>query len=333
VPQSADHASEALKSADQDESTQFLDFPLSQTPTEAEQAAEEFFEPTQFFDFTKNDPAVPQVDPSSTQFYDFSQNQPVAEPPLSEPGVAAWQPPAETAAVDPLLRYRQATPQEEEPSFEDEPLWDDMFPLQEARTRKKSMRWLSENRTLKLWITVGFVIGLVVLVAAISRVFIVETFVITSNSLSPALESGDRILVNKLAYTFGDVGRGDLVVFDRPENDPTISKNDLIKRVVALENETIQFINGLVYIGEQLLVEPYLKRGQETLLLPDGRLFEACVNQTRADVCQIAPGHVFVMGDNRSSSFDSRFFGPIPENLIVGRADFRLWPLGDLGLI
>ena len=320
------------------ESPQFLDFPLSIDSNEAEQAADESLDPTQFFDFTAGDPATTQFDPTATQFdptatqfYDFSQDYPSVETPLPASGTATRLPPAETEAVDPLLRYREESSQESMLPHERAQAPERLLPPERAQTPESAQP--RKEFSLGLWIKLAVVVVLVVVISVLGRIFVVETFVITSNSLSPTLESGNRILVNKLAYTFGDVGRGDLVVFDRPVTDPTVSKDDLIKRVVALENETIQFIGGAVYIGEQLLVEPYLNDGQETRLIPDGRLFEACVNQTTAEVCQIAPGHVYVLGDNRNSSFDSRFFGPISEDLIVGRADFRIWPLGDFGFL
>ena len=169
----------------------------------------------------------------------------------------------------------------------------------------------------------------VVLAVVLLRVFMFESFYITSDSMSPTLDSGHRIIVNKLSS--GRAGRGDIVVFSRPATDPTASNDDLVKRVVALEGETITFSQGRVFVGELLLLEPYLPEATATGLAPGNRLFDACVDQISAASCTIAPGHVYVLGDNRGFSYDSRFFGPIPKGSIVGKASWRIWPVGDFG--
>ncbi len=152
--------------------------------------------------------------------------------------------------------------------------------------------------------------------------------------MEPTLQVGDRVLVNKLSYDFGDVGRGDLVVFNRPPSQPD-GEDDLIKRVVALPGETIEIRDGQVFITvagsdeQQLLREPYLAEEIRSTGIQDN---SNCVNPS-PDRCQVPDDHVFVMGDNRSGSRDSRFFGPISEDLIVGRAFLKVWPLADLGFL
>ena len=126
------------------------------------------------------------------------------------------------------------------------------------------------------------------------------------------------MLVNKRSYRFGDGDRGDVIVFERPESiaaDDGI--NDLIKRVIAVEGDVIEGRNNLVYVnGERVDESGYLEAGTPTDNLP--RL-------------EVPEGHVFVMGDNRTNSEDSRVFGPIPEDTIVGRAFVKVLPLTDLG--
>lgn len=246
-----------------------------------------------------------------------------AQAPASSPAVpdSASNPAAQqSAAIDPLLRYRDAPPEQPQ-----------QYPAESAGGAEGYA--VARRGIPRYWLHILVVVSAVVILAVLARLFVVETFVITSDSMTPALASNDRILVNKLSYSFGDVGRGDMVIFNRPDTDPTPSDDDLIKRVVALENETISFIDGSIYIGQQLLVEPYLEQDTATLQQANATLFDACVDQVRSDVCQIAPGYVFVLGDNRDSSFDSRFFGPISENLIIGRASLRIWPLGDFGFL
>ncbi len=170
-------------------------------------------------------------------------------------------------------------------------------------------------RNLVEW--VALIVGALV-VALVVKTFLIQAFFIPSLSMFPTLDEGDRVLVNKLSYRLHDVHRGDLVVFERPEGQPESEIKDLIKRVVALPGETIEGREGTVYIDGKPLEESYLVAG----ITPD--------NLPRPE---IPAGHVFVMGDNRSDSADSRVFGPIDEDTIVGRAFVRVWPIPDLSLL
>jgi signal peptidase I len=168
----------------------------------------------------------------------------------------------------------------------------------------------------------GLVIGGALLVALIVRTFLVQPFWIPSASMEPTLHEGDRVLVNKLSYDLHDVHHGDVIVFERPDepNDVPHPENeipDLIKRVIGLPGDTLQARDGVVYLNGERLDEPYLAPDTPT---------------TDLDTPVTVPeGHVFVMGDNRTNSHDSRKFGPIPESSIVGRAFLRIYPLDDIG--
>jgi signal peptidase I len=155
------------------------------------------------------------------------------------------------------------------------------------------------------------------LAALVLRTFVVQTFFIPSQSMHDTLLEGDRVLVNKLAYHLHGINRGDVIVFGRPPNI-SIPDNDLIKRVIGLPGDRIEARDGKVYVDDRLLVEPYVQRG--------------CTNGTVNLPRSVVPaGHVFVMGDNRCDSTDSRVFGPIGESLVVGRAFVIIWPLGRAG--
>jgi signal peptidase I len=160
-------------------------------------------------------------------------------------------------------------------------------------------------------------------VALAVRAFVVQTFYIPSPSMEPTLMVGDRILVDKLSYHLHAVHRGDIVVFDRPPGERAAENvQDLVKRVVGLPGETIWSANGTVYVqgadtGNKATAVPEPVAG--TPLGPP------IPRQT------LAPNHFYVMGDNRSNSDDSRFFGPIPGKLIVGRVVMRIWPISHLG--
>ncbi len=156
------------------------------------------------------------------------------------------------------------------------------------------------------------------LVAFIVKTFLLQAFYIPSASMESTLNIGDRVLVNKLSYDFHDVRRGDVVVFKSPPGEGNPEIKDLIKRVIALPNETVEGHDGRVFINGNPLREPYLAEGATTSTFAPEK---------------VPPGHLWVMGDNRSNSKDSRVFHPIDEDLVVGRAFVRVWPLGALGLL
>jgi signal peptidase I len=181
-------------------------------------------------------------------------------------------------------------------------------PAEPTRTR-------SSAKSILEWL--GVILG-ALLVALLIKTFLLQAFYIPSRSMEPTLRIGDRVLVNKLSYKMHDINRGDIVVFERPPDEPPDAIKDLIKRVIALPGETISSQNGKVFIDGRPLDEPYLEAGTMTENLPPTLVPE---------------GHVFVMGDNRSDSRDSRYFGPIEEELVVGRAFVRIWPITHLGFL
>ena len=153
-------------------------------------------------------------------------------------------------------------------------------------------------------------------VAVAVRTYVVQTFFIPSASMEPTLMIGDRILVDKLAYHLHSVDRGDIVVFRKPPGEITAPDvKDLVKRVIGLPGETISSPNGQVDINGKPLNEPWLPKGTIT---------------TGIRKQKIPPNYYFVMGDNRSNSEDSRYFGPIPRSLIVGKVVFRIWPISRI---
>ena len=172
----------------------------------------------------------------------------------------------------------------------------------------------------------GAVIVGALVMALLVKAFLFQAYYIPSPSMEPTLGQGDRIIVNKLSYRLHDVNRGDLVVFKAPEG--TGGVDDLIKRVVGLPGELIRVANGRVLIDNGMLLEPYLPLQDGTAGLSTSA---NCANLPGdVDGCRVPPGHVFVLGDHRANSRDSRFFGPIPEDSIRGRAFLRIWPLGEM---
>ncbi|WP_196594298.1 signal peptidase I [Pectinatus sottacetonis] len=162
---------------------------------------------------------------------------------------------------------------------------------------------------IKDWI-ISIVIAVVL--ALFIRHFIVELYLVDGPSMEPTLENHERLVVNKFVYRFREPKKGEVLIFQYPK-DPS---RDFIKRVIALPGDTIEIKNGHVFVNGKLQNEPYI------------------LSQTKGDypLTTIPAGHIFVMGDNRNNSEDSRFpdVGFVPFNLIRGKAVLVFWPLNEI---
>ena len=202
----------------------------------------------------------------------------------------------------------------------------------------KPEKTLSRRRRL---IEDAGIIGLAIVVAIFVRAYIAQAYWIPSASMEPQLNINDRVVVSRLAYHLHAPNRGDIVVFKAPpgvEPLPQPASNVvqgalhdvgvalgfaqdqtvLIKRVIGLPGETLQGKNGHIYINSERLVEPYLPKGTYT---------------SNFGPVTIQPGQLWVMGDNRNNSTDSRSFGPIPESSVVGRAIWKVWPAWETSFL
>ena len=177
---------------------------------------------------------------------------------------------------------------------------------EEVVTRKVVRR----RRALLDWV---IVIAVALLVAFLVRTFVLAHFVVDGTSMATTLADDDRVFVNKLSYRLHDPNRGDVVVLHQLTG---ASERDLIKRVIALPGETIEIRSCQVLIDGRLLEEPYL----DPAVVQPGN----CGRDLTA--LTVPEDHVFVMGDNRPGSQDSRDLGPIPEDELVGRAFVVFWP-------
>ncbi len=151
------------------------------------------------------------------------------------------------------------------------------------------------------------------IIAILINLFLAQATRVYGQSMEPNLHSDERLVVEKLGYRFHGPRRGDIVVLKVPERSSEL----LIKRVIALPGERIEIRDGHVYIDGALLDEPYLTQITAGMMLPQ----------------VVPPLRVFVMGDNRGASNDSRSFGMVPSSNIVGRAWLRYWPPYEIGAL
>ena len=189
-----------------------------------------------------------------------------------------------------------------------------------------------KKHALPFWLELPLLIIAALAIAVVIKTFLFQAFWIPSSSMEDTLLINDRVMVNKLAYRFGDLHRGHVVVFDDPRADEapqeslpqaarrsiteaiglSVPRTEFIKRVIGLPGERVEIIDNQVFIDGQPIDEPYLKPGS---LMPD---FGPIVVPT---------GEMFVMGDNRNSSQDSRYFGSVSTDTVVGRAFVIMWPV------
>lgn len=184
--------------------------------------------------------------------------------------------------------------------------------------RQRGIRRVLADRQTRRTIEWVALVVLALGVAFLLRSFVVQSFYIPSESMTPTLQIGDRVLVNKLAYRFGEPARGDIVVFEAPPGEGNTEIKDLIKRVIALPGETVEGRDEAIYVDGRRLDEPWL---------PNGHLSREFGPE------RVPADHYWVLGDNRLDSRDSTFFKAIPEDTIIGKAFIRIWPLSDFSTL
>jgi signal peptidase I len=141
-------------------------------------------------------------------------------------------------------------------------------------------------------------------------------FVVEGDSMQPNFETGQFLIVSRANYLFGALERGDIVVF----HYPAAPREDYIKRLIGLPGDVVEIRDAQVYVNGELLNEPYIN--------------EPCTPQNCQDErWEVGENHYFLMGDNRNHSSDSRGFGPVSREFIVGEAIVRYFPLSDIGVV
>lgn len=157
------------------------------------------------------------------------------------------------------------------------------------------------------------VVGLALVLAFLLRGFVAETFIVDGPSMQPTLWKGERVVVSKITYRFREPRRGEIVVLRYPYD----KSKDFIKRVVAVGGDTVELRLGRLYVNGNLIPEPYVQ-------------FPGLYDMKPV---QVPKGYVFVLGDHRTNSEDSRVFGPVPLELIKGKALWIIWPPKKMGVL
>lgn len=186
----------------------------------------------------------------------------------------------------------------------------------ESRSQRRQQKVRSKRRRMLEW---PVLIVVAVAIALLIRTFVLESFWIPSGSMENTLQINDRVIVFKLSYDLHSIHRGDVIVFNKPPAFVESNDKELIKRVVAVGGDTVQARGGSVYVDgvrqSTKNIDPVCASASDNNFGP----------------VTIAKGNLWVMGDNRCDSSDSRTFGQISDSLVVGHAFARIWPVSRLG--
>lgn len=161
--------------------------------------------------------------------------------------------------------------------------------------------------------------------AAIIRFFLFTPIVVDGESMMPTLKNGDRMVVNKIGYMVGEPDRYDIVVFHAPE------QKNYIKRVIGLPGDHVEFKNDQLLINGKELPEPYLEQYKSEI--SEGTLTGDFTLEDITQENKIPEGYIFVMGDNRLYSKDSRHIGLVAIDEVIGSTNFVFWPMDDIGFV
>ncbi|MBM7644529.1 signal peptidase I [Scopulibacillus daqui] len=178
--------------------------------------------------------------------------------------------------------------------------------------RKKIPQWLK-------------VLGVTVIAAIMIRTFLFSSYVVEGKSMMPNLQDGNRLIVNKIDYNISKPHRFDVVIFHADKT------KDYVKRVIGLPGDKIAYKNDVLYINGKPVNEPYLKPYKDKLIT--GQLTEDFTLKEYTGHSTVPKGKLWVMGDNRQKSVDSRQFGFVDMDKVVGKVNIRFWPLSKFDLI
>jgi signal peptidase I len=189
--------------------------------------------------------------------------------------------------------------------------------IQRAERQKEAGKVVRRREQKPLWREYLETAIIALVAAVLLRIFVVSAYRVNSASMEDTLLEGDYIFVNKLAYKYGGSPEsGDIIVFKYPNNP----KKEFIKRIVALPGQTVQIADKVVYVDGQVAEIPLHSKNIDKKIIPADLSF-----RDNFGPYTVPPDNYFVLGDNRDDSRDSRFWGPVPEENIIGKAVFVYW--------
>jgi len=174
--------------------------------------------------------------------------------------------------------------------------------------KKEGLEWIKA-------LAIGLIIFIVI------RTFLFSNYVVDGESMMPTLQDGNKLVVNKIGYQIGDLHRFDVLVFHANE------KEDYVKRVIGLPGDTVTYKNDKLYINGKYYEEPYLDTYKAES--PGSKLTGDFTLEELTGEKKVPKGKLFVLGDNRRGSEDSRYFGFIDREQVVGKVNLRYWPLNE----
>ncbi|KMK96839.1 signal peptidase I [Rossellomorea marisflavi] len=174
--------------------------------------------------------------------------------------------------------------------------------------KKEGLEWIKA-------LAIGLIIFIVI------RTFLFSNYVVDGESMMPTLQDGNKLVVNKIGYQIGDLHRFDVLVFHANE------KEDYVKRVIGLPGDTVTYKNDKLYINGKYYEEPYLDTYKAEN--SGGKLTGDFTLEELTGDKKVPKGKLFVLGDNRRGSEDSRYFGFIDREQVVGKVNLRYWPLNE----
>jgi signal peptidase I len=166
--------------------------------------------------------------------------------------------------------------------------------------------------------------GIGIILFAFIRTFFFSNYVVEGQSMMPTLQDGNKVVVNKLGYQVGDLQRFDVIVFHANK------KEDYVKRIIGLPGDKIAYRNDQLYVNGQKVAEPFLNMYKQKA--PGGKFTSDFTLEEITGNKTVPSGRLFVLGDNRLGSWDSRYFGFISIKQVVGKVDLRYWPLNEVNV-
>ena len=182
-----------------------------------------------------------------------------------------------------------------------------------------------EHSGMPLWLDLLLTACMTIALVVLMRTFVLDTYVVPSGSMLDTIQLNDRLFGEKVSYRFRSPAAGEVVTFSDPVDPGTI----LIKRVIATAGQEVDLVDGLVYVDGQPLDEPYVQ-GKPSEPIPS---HASTIDAPMSYPYVIPDGYLWVMGDNRTNSLDSRYFGPIPVTSVSAHALFIFWPFTDMGAL